>query len=175
MEHKSLTTCWAYQQDRVLIKDDCFVLHRFKKKKELELNLRLALRYQYFRANFCSLKLHFLSFLSKWDFIILKNAVCCILIWDASFHNISLFCSQSLICGPSFDVSSIIPFLELLSEDTVAGLSAHVLCHTRLQEYEQCIDTLLDRCPEAVIAYANQELREEHWVCISDGVPSLDP
>ncbi|XP_075807082.1 BLOC-2 complex member HPS3 isoform X3 [Microtus pennsylvanicus] len=71
---------------------------------------------------------------------------------------------QSLICGPSFDVSSIIPFLELLSEDTVAGLSAHVLCHTRLQEYEQCIDTLLERCPEAVIAYANQELREEHWV-----------
>nr|XP_048308561.1 Hermansky-Pudlak syndrome 3 protein isoform X1 [Myodes glareolus] len=71
---------------------------------------------------------------------------------------------QSLICGPSFDVSSIIPFLELLSEDTVAGLSAQVLCHTRLREYELCIDTLLERCPEAVIAYANQELKEQHWI-----------
>nr|XP_042134916.1 Hermansky-Pudlak syndrome 3 protein isoform X2 [Peromyscus maniculatus bairdii] len=70
---------------------------------------------------------------------------------------------QSLICGPSFDVASIISLLEPLSEDTVAGLSAHVLCRTRLQEYEQCIDTLLERCPEAVIAYANQELKEEHW------------
>ncbi|KAL1778325.1 Hermansky-Pudlak syndrome 3 protein isoform X1 [Sigmodon hispidus] len=71
---------------------------------------------------------------------------------------------QSLICGPSFDVASIIPFLEPLSEDTVAGFSAHVLCRTRLQEYEQCIDTLLHRCPEAVIAYANHELKEEHWI-----------
>ncbi|XP_006876421.1 PREDICTED: Hermansky-Pudlak syndrome 3 protein [Chrysochloris asiatica] len=67
---------------------------------------------------------------------------------------------QSLICGPSYDITSIIPFLELLSEDTVAGLSVHVLCHTRLKEYEQCIDTLLERCPEAVIPYANHELKE---------------
>ncbi|GAB1287407.1 Hermansky-Pudlak syndrome 3 protein homolog [Apodemus speciosus] len=71
---------------------------------------------------------------------------------------------QSLICSPSLDVASIIPFLEPLSEDTVAGLSALVLCHTRLQEYEQCIDILLERCPEAVIAYANQELKEDHWI-----------
>nr|XP_034357395.1 Hermansky-Pudlak syndrome 3 protein isoform X1 [Arvicanthis niloticus]XP_034357396.1 Hermansky-Pudlak syndrome 3 protein isoform X1 [Arvicanthis niloticus] len=71
---------------------------------------------------------------------------------------------QSLICSPSLDIASIFPFLEPLSEDTVAGLSAHVLCHTRLQEYEQCIDTLLERCPEAVIAYANQELKDEHWI-----------
>lgn len=70
----------------------------------------------------------------------------------------------SLICSPSLDVASIIPFLEPLSEDTVAGLSTHALCHTRLQEYEQCIDTLLERCPEAVIAYANQELKEDHWI-----------
>ncbi|XP_006895635.1 PREDICTED: Hermansky-Pudlak syndrome 3 protein [Elephantulus edwardii] len=69
---------------------------------------------------------------------------------------------QSLICGPSFDIASIIPFLELLSEDTPAGLSVHVLCHTRLKEYEQCIDTLLERCPEAVIPYANHELKEEN-------------
>ncbi|KAM6160469.1 BLOC-2 complex member HPS3 isoform 6-T6 [Erethizon dorsatum] len=69
---------------------------------------------------------------------------------------------QSLICGPSFDIASIIPFLELLSEDTIAGLSVHVLCRTRLKEYEQCIDTLLERCPEAVIPYANHELKEEN-------------
>lgn len=117
----------------------------------------------------------FFFFWAKWDFIILKNdTICCVLIWDVSFHNILLFCPQSLICGPSFDVASIVPFLEPLPEDTVAGLSAHVLCHTRLQEYEQCIDTLLERCPEAVIAYANQELKEEHWVCTSDCVSSLD-
>ncbi|XP_037698873.1 Hermansky-Pudlak syndrome 3 protein [Choloepus didactylus] len=69
---------------------------------------------------------------------------------------------QSLICGPSFDIASIIPFLEPLSEDTIAGLSVHVLCRTRLKEYEQCIDTLLERCPEAVIPYANHELKEEN-------------
>uniref|UniRef100_A0AC11B1Y0 HPS3 biogenesis of lysosomal organelles complex 2 subunit 1 n=1 Tax=Ovis aries TaxID=9940 RepID=A0AC11B1Y0_SHEEP len=69
---------------------------------------------------------------------------------------------QSLICGPSFDIASIVPFLEPLSEDTVAGLSVHVLCHTRLKEYEQCIDRLLERCPEAVIPYANHELKEEN-------------
>ncbi|KAM6222190.1 BLOC-2 complex member HPS3 isoform 2-T2 [Rhynchocyon petersi] len=69
---------------------------------------------------------------------------------------------QSLICGPSFDIASIIPFLELLPEDTLAGLSVHVLCHTRLKAYEQCIDTLLERCPEAVIPYANHELKEEN-------------
>lgn len=69
---------------------------------------------------------------------------------------------QSLICGPSFDIASIIPFLEPLSEDTVAGLSVHVLCYTRLKEYELCIDRLLERCPEAVIPYANHELKEEN-------------
>ncbi|GAB5576761.1 Hermansky-Pudlak syndrome 3 protein isoform X3 [Prionailurus iriomotensis] len=69
---------------------------------------------------------------------------------------------QSLICGPSFDIASIIPFLEPLSEDTIAGLSVHVLCRTRLKEYEQCIDTLLERCPEAIIPYANHELKEEN-------------
>ncbi|XP_015093455.1 BLOC-2 complex member HPS3 isoform X1 [Vicugna pacos] len=69
---------------------------------------------------------------------------------------------QSLICGPSFDIASIVPFLEPLSEDTIAGLSVHVLCRTRLKEYEQCIDRLLERCPEAVIPYANHELKEEN-------------
>uniref|UniRef100_A0A9L0ST80 Hermansky-Pudlak syndrome 3 protein homolog n=1 Tax=Equus caballus TaxID=9796 RepID=A0A9L0ST80_HORSE len=69
---------------------------------------------------------------------------------------------QSLMCGPSFDIASIVPFLEPLSEDTLSGLSVHVLCRTRLKEYEQCIDTLLERCPEAVIPYANHELKEDN-------------
>ncbi|KAM4814885.1 BLOC-2 complex member HPS3-like isoform 2-T2 [Thomomys bottae] len=69
---------------------------------------------------------------------------------------------QSLLCGPSFDIASIIPFLEPLSVDTAAGLSIHMLCHTRLKEYEQCLDTLLDRCPQAVIPYANHELKDEY-------------
>ncbi|XP_008846259.1 Hermansky-Pudlak syndrome 3 protein isoform X3 [Nannospalax galili] len=71
---------------------------------------------------------------------------------------------QSLICGPSFDIASITPFLEPLSEDTAAGLSVHVLCRTRLKEYEQCIDTLLERCPEALIPYANHQLKEENRI-----------
>lgn len=54
------------------------------------------------------------------------------------------------------------PFLEPLSEATAAGLSIHVLCRTRLKGHEQCIDTLLERCPEAVIPYANHELKEEN-------------
>ncbi|XP_066203837.1 BLOC-2 complex member HPS3 [Saccopteryx leptura] len=69
---------------------------------------------------------------------------------------------QSLLCGPSFDIASAVPFLEPLSEDTAAGLSIQVLCRTRLKEYEQCIDTLLDRCPEAVIPYASHELKDEN-------------
>ncbi|XP_004602983.2 BLOC-2 complex member HPS3 [Sorex araneus] len=69
---------------------------------------------------------------------------------------------QSLICGPSFDIASVLPFLEPLSEATAAGLSVHVLCRTRLKGYEQCLDTLLERCPEAVIPYANHELKEEN-------------
>ncbi|KAM9036435.1 Hermansky-Pudlak syndrome 3 protein [Sarcophilus harrisii] len=68
---------------------------------------------------------------------------------------------QSLICGPSFDVASILPFLEPLSEDTSAGLSIHILCLSRLKEHEHAINLLLDRCPEAVIPYAHHELKEE--------------
>ncbi|XP_074047212.1 BLOC-2 complex member HPS3 isoform X2 [Macrotis lagotis] len=68
---------------------------------------------------------------------------------------------QSLICGPSFDVASILPFLKPLLEDTNAGLSIHVLYLTRLKDHEQAINLLLDRCPEAVIPYAQHELKEE--------------
>ncbi|XP_037381717.1 BLOC-2 complex member HPS3 isoform X2 [Talpa occidentalis] len=69
---------------------------------------------------------------------------------------------QSLLCSPSFDIASMILFLESFSDHTIAGLSIHVLCHTRLKKYEQCIDMLLERCPEALIPYANHELKDEN-------------
>uniref|UniRef100_A0A8D2Q7E3 HPS3 biogenesis of lysosomal organelles complex 2 subunit 1 n=1 Tax=Varanus komodoensis TaxID=61221 RepID=A0A8D2Q7E3_VARKO len=69
---------------------------------------------------------------------------------------------QSLLCGPSFNISSILPFLEMLSEDTIFGLSIHILCSTRLGQHERSIDKLLEKCPEAVIPYAQHELKDEH-------------
>uniref|UniRef100_K7G8T0 HPS3 biosis of lysosomal organelles complex 2 subunit 1 n=1 Tax=Pelodiscus sinensis TaxID=13735 RepID=K7G8T0_PELSI len=69
---------------------------------------------------------------------------------------------QSLLCGPSVDVASVLPFLELLSEDSNDGLSVHVLCTTRAGEYEKSIDKLLEKCPEALIPYAQHELKDEN-------------
>nr|XP_016847557.1 PREDICTED: Hermansky-Pudlak syndrome 3 protein isoform X1 [Anolis carolinensis] len=68
---------------------------------------------------------------------------------------------QSLLCGPSFSIASILPFLEALPEDTISGLSIHALCSTRLGQYDQIIDKLLERCPEAIIPYAQHELKDE--------------
>ncbi|XP_042313913.1 Hermansky-Pudlak syndrome 3 protein isoform X2 [Sceloporus undulatus] len=69
---------------------------------------------------------------------------------------------QSLLCGPSFNIASILPFLETLPEDTISGLSIHVLCSTQLGQYDKSIDKLLERCPEAIIPYAQHELKDEH-------------
>uniref|UniRef100_A0A8D0GS48 HPS3 biosis of lysosomal organelles complex 2 subunit 1 n=1 Tax=Sphenodon punctatus TaxID=8508 RepID=A0A8D0GS48_SPHPU len=68
---------------------------------------------------------------------------------------------QSLLCGPSIDITSVHPFLEPLPKDSPTGLSVHVLCATRVGEYEKSIDKLLDRCPDAVIPYAQHELKDE--------------
>ncbi|XP_019388112.1 PREDICTED: Hermansky-Pudlak syndrome 3 protein isoform X1 [Crocodylus porosus] len=68
---------------------------------------------------------------------------------------------QSLLCGPSVNVTSVLPFLEPLLEDSNAGLSIHVLCTTRMGECEKSIDKLLERCPEAVISYAQHELKDD--------------
>ncbi|XP_053164225.1 BLOC-2 complex member HPS3 isoform X2 [Hemicordylus capensis] len=68
---------------------------------------------------------------------------------------------QSLLCGPSFNIPSILPFVETLPEDTVTGLSIHVLCSTRLGQYETTIDQLLERCPEAIMPYAQHELKDD--------------
>ncbi|KAJ8418901.1 hypothetical protein AAFF_G00004000 [Aldrovandia affinis] len=68
---------------------------------------------------------------------------------------------QSLLCGPSLDVCSILPLLEQLSDTDSAGLSVHVLCATRLGRHESSIERLLDRCPQAIIPYANHELHHD--------------
>ncbi|XP_038857699.1 Hermansky-Pudlak syndrome 3 protein [Salvelinus namaycush] len=66
---------------------------------------------------------------------------------------------QSLLCGPTLDASSILPLLEQLPDGDNAGLSVHVLCATKLGHYESSIERLLDRCPQAIIPYANHELQ----------------
>ncbi|KAJ8278303.1 hypothetical protein GJAV_G00086150 [Gymnothorax javanicus] len=68
---------------------------------------------------------------------------------------------QSLLCGPSMDVSSVLPLLEQLSDTEGAGLSVNVLCAARLGQHETAIDKLLDHCPQALIPYANQELLQD--------------
>ncbi|XP_054838244.1 BLOC-2 complex member HPS3 [Eublepharis macularius] len=69
---------------------------------------------------------------------------------------------QSLLCSPHIDITSILPFLETLPEETVSGLSIHILCNTRLGQYETAIERLLERCPAAVVPYAQHELKDEH-------------
>ncbi|XP_010865403.1 Hermansky-Pudlak syndrome 3 protein isoform X2 [Esox lucius] len=66
---------------------------------------------------------------------------------------------QSLLCGPTLDVSSILPLLEQLPDEDNAGLSLHVLCATKLGHHDSSIERLLDCCPEAIIPYANHELQ----------------
>ncbi|CAG5863249.1 unnamed protein product [Menidia menidia] len=71
---------------------------------------------------------------------------------------------QSLLCGPSLSLGSIMPLLERLSEETLWGFSLHLLCATRRGQYEHSIEQLLDRCPQAIIAYANHHLQESFMV-----------
>lgn len=77
----------------------------------------------------------------------------------------SLFCLQSLLCGPSLSVGTVAPLLESLSEETLWGFSLHLLCATRMGHYDNSIEQLLDRCPKAIIAYANHQLQDKHMVC----------
>lgn len=74
-------------------------------------------------------------------------------------------CLQSLLCGPSLSVNSVVPLLERLSEDTLWSFSLHLLCSTRRGQYESSIEKLLDRCPQAIIAYANHHLQDKNMVC----------
>ncbi|XP_068136848.1 BLOC-2 complex member HPS3 isoform X2 [Hyperolius riggenbachi] len=66
---------------------------------------------------------------------------------------------QSLICGPSLEIASFLPFLDFIPEDNNAYLSIHLICATRFLNYESSIERLLDRCPEAVTLYAKHEIK----------------
>ncbi|XP_010003056.1 PREDICTED: Hermansky-Pudlak syndrome 3 protein [Chaetura pelagica] len=66
---------------------------------------------------------------------------------------------QSLLCGQSINVASALPVLEPLTEAGHVGLTICVLCSTQLGKYEEAIDQLLRRCPEAAVVYAQHELK----------------
>ncbi|XP_060797499.1 Hermansky-Pudlak syndrome 3 protein isoform X3 [Neoarius graeffei] len=68
---------------------------------------------------------------------------------------------QSLLCGPTLDVSSIVPLLEQLPDADNTGLSVHVLCATKLGHHENAIEKLLNRCPQAIVSYAKHELHSD--------------
>uniref|UniRef100_A0A3Q4HZT5 HPS3 biogenesis of lysosomal organelles complex 2 subunit 1 n=1 Tax=Neolamprologus brichardi TaxID=32507 RepID=A0A3Q4HZT5_NEOBR len=74
----------------------------------------------------------------------------------------SCLCVQSLLCGPSLSVGSVVPLLERLSDETLWGFSLHLLCATRRGQYDRSIEKLLDRCPQAIIPYANHQLQEKN-------------
>ncbi|XP_072245089.1 BLOC-2 complex member HPS3 isoform X2 [Leuresthes tenuis] len=80
----------------------------------------------------------------------------------SSQHQEALHKLQSLLCGPSLSLGSIMPLLERLSEETLWGFSLHLLCATRRGQYESSIEQLLDRCPQAIIAYANHQLQDKY-------------
>uniref|UniRef100_A0A8B9QDH1 HPS3 biogenesis of lysosomal organelles complex 2 subunit 1 n=1 Tax=Apteryx owenii TaxID=8824 RepID=A0A8B9QDH1_APTOW len=69
---------------------------------------------------------------------------------------------QSILCSQSINVTSALPFLEPLSEDGNVGLTIHVLCSTRLGKYEDSLDLLLKKCPDAVVLYAQHELKDDN-------------
>ncbi|KAL7396460.1 hypothetical protein ABVT39_006036 [Epinephelus coioides] len=80
----------------------------------------------------------------------------------SSQHQEALYKLQSLLCGPSLSVGAVVPLMERLSEETLWGFSLHLLCATRRGQYDSSIEKLLDRCPQAIIAYANHQLQDKH-------------
>ncbi|KFQ81690.1 Hermansky-Pudlak syndrome 3 protein, partial [Phaethon lepturus] len=68
---------------------------------------------------------------------------------------------QSLLCSESINIASALPVLEPLTEAGNVGLTIHVLCNTRLGKYEEAIDQLLKRCPDAAVLYAQHELKDD--------------
>uniref|UniRef100_A0A8C9YNR8 HPS3 biogenesis of lysosomal organelles complex 2 subunit 1 n=1 Tax=Sander lucioperca TaxID=283035 RepID=A0A8C9YNR8_SANLU len=82
----------------------------------------------------------------------------------SSQHQEALYKLQSLLCGPSLSVGSVVPLMERLSEESLWGFSLHLLCTTRRGQYDSSIEKLLDRCPQAIIAYANHQLQDKHMV-----------
>ncbi|XP_068613582.1 BLOC-2 complex member HPS3-like [Brachionichthys hirsutus] len=71
---------------------------------------------------------------------------------------------QSLLCGPSLSVGAVSPLLDGLPEETSWGFSLHLLRATRRGQYDSCIEKLLDRCPQAIVAYGNHHFQDEDKV-----------
>lgn len=88
--------------------------------------------------------------------------VLCPALITSSQHQEALRKLQSLLCGPSLSVGSVAPLLEQISEETLWGFSLHLLCSTRRGLYNTSIEKLLDRCPQAIIVYANHHLQDKH-------------
>ncbi|XP_010583190.1 PREDICTED: Hermansky-Pudlak syndrome 3 protein isoform X2 [Haliaeetus leucocephalus] len=70
----------------------------------------------------------------------------------------------SLLCSQSINIASALPVLEPLTEAGNVGLTIHVLCNNRLGKYEEAIDQLLKRCPDAAVLYAQHELKDDNRV-----------
>uniref|UniRef100_A0A8C5T7H2 HPS3 biogenesis of lysosomal organelles complex 2 subunit 1 n=1 Tax=Malurus cyaneus samueli TaxID=2593467 RepID=A0A8C5T7H2_9PASS len=66
---------------------------------------------------------------------------------------------QSLLCSQSINVAAAQPVLEPLAGAGSVGLSIRVLCSSRRGRYEEALEQLLQRCPEAAVSYAQQELK----------------
>ncbi|XP_077572733.1 BLOC-2 complex member HPS3 isoform X1 [Stigmatopora nigra] len=77
-------------------------------------------------------------------------------------HQEALHKMQSLLCGTSLSLASVMPLLESLSDKTLWGFSLHLLFATRKGQYGRSIEELLDRCPQAIIAYANHHLQDQY-------------
>ncbi|XP_063196158.1 BLOC-2 complex member HPS3 isoform X2 [Chroicocephalus ridibundus] len=69
---------------------------------------------------------------------------------------------QSLLCSQSIDIASALPVLEPLTEAGDVGLTIRVLCSTRLGKYEEAIEQLLEKCPDAAVSYAQHELKDDN-------------
>ncbi|NXN47164.1 HPS3 protein, partial [Rhinoptilus africanus] len=69
---------------------------------------------------------------------------------------------QSLLCSQSISVASALPVLEPLREAGDVGLTIRVLCSTRLGKYEEAIEQLLERYPDAAVLYAQHELKDDN-------------
>ncbi|XP_040469620.1 Hermansky-Pudlak syndrome 3 protein isoform X2 [Falco naumanni] len=80
---------------------------------------------------------------------------------DKSYHE-DISKLQSLLCSQSINIASALPVLEPLTEAGNVGLTIHVICNTRLGKYEEAIDQLLKRCPDAVVLYAQHELKDNN-------------
>ncbi|NXB43012.1 HPS3 protein, partial [Leucopsar rothschildi] len=100
--------------------------------------------------NSCS---HF-GFIVPWVSSIMSVGCSC----DKDYHE-DISRLQSLLCSQSINIASALPVLEPLTEADKVGLTIRVLCNTRLGKYEEAIDQLLRRCPDALVFYAQHELK----------------